>query len=40
MELANELYGITMQEKGVSKVFSVKLSEALEIAEKAKTTAV
>ena len=35
MELANELYGITMQEKGVSKLLSVKLSEALEIAAKA-----
>ena len=35
MELANEIYGVTMQEKGVSKIFSVKLSEALEIADKA-----
>lgn len=29
MERADELYGITMQEKGVSKFFTVKLSEAL-----------
>ncbi len=34
MELADELYGITMQEKGVSKFFRVKLSEALSMAQK------
>ena len=30
MEYANTLYGITMQESGVSKLVSVKLNEALE----------
>ena len=30
MEYANTLYGITMQESGVSKLVSVKLNEAVE----------
>ena len=30
MELADSLYGVTMQEKGVSKIVSVKLSDAVE----------
>ena len=35
IELADTLYGVTMQEKGISKILSVKLSEAIELAKKA-----
>lgn len=34
IELANQIFGITMEEKGVSKSLSVKLSEALKMADK------
>ena len=33
MEQADSLYGITMQERGVSKLVSIQLEEALDLQE-------
>jgi len=38
MELAQQLIGVTMQERGVSKVVSVDIEEALQLSESPVTT--